>query len=301
MIQHRSSTWRDVSHLIPSSPAENEIRSLSPATFAPPVPVLSTTILQLELLLQESALDLAAISAVLLTDMGAVIQLLRASAADAPRPEDRTPRVGDCIASLGTDTWFNAVSALPYVRERNPEMAATAEHARTIAELARTLSSEFGLCPEDSYIVGLLHEIHNLPSILGWNLAAEGNRPASLKVRSSVPPTGSTSHLHQELWRPEIEFLPPPIAAALRETLDPRAPSPWRRLLHDAHTLAALSPEGTPEAIHDDLSRTRFPFVTQPRASTPLPRTSTLTPFFKPLQFLPRPPFLQPPPAVLLT
>ncbi len=153
MIQHSTNTWRDVSHLIPSLPARNEIgsRLASPSIVAPPpVPVLSTTILQLDLLLQESALDLAAISAVLLTDMGAVIQLLRASAADAPRPEDRTLRVGDCIASLGTDTWFNAVSALPYVRERNSAMAAAAEHARTVAEVAQTIASEFGLCPEES-------------------------------------------------------------------------------------------------------------------------------------------------------
>ena len=273
MIQHSGNTWRDVSHLIPSPPP----------SAAPPVPVLSTTILQLELLLGEPALDLAAISAVLLTDMGAVIQLLRASAADAPRPEDRTLRVGDCIASLGADTWFNAVSALPYIRERNSRLADAAEHARAIAELAKTIASEFGLCPEESYIVGLLHEIHNLPGILGWKSDTH------------------TSNLEQQLWQPETDFLPQPVAAALRETLDPRTPSVWRRLLKDAHHLAPLPPRENPGESKDEISRTRLPVPARPRASESLPRASAFTPFFKPLQFVPLPPYFQPPAAVLLT
>ncbi len=92
-----------------------------------------------------------------------------------------------------------------------------------------------------------------------------------------------------------MDFLPAPIAAALRGTLDPRTPSVWRRLLKDAHDLAALPPGEN----KDGFSPIRSPLATRPRASASLPRTSDLMPFFKPLHFLPIAPYLHRPAAVL--
>ena len=133
----------------------------------PDIPILLSTRLQLELLLQEPALDLRAVSEVILQDLGATLQILRLVGEEYGRAAERPIRIEDCIASLDTQTWFEAVSSMTLVQ--NSREASAWQHAKQIGRYAEQLAAqEDGLLPGEGQLVGLLHEIGKLPELLGW-------------------------------------------------------------------------------------------------------------------------------------
>ena len=81
------------------------------ADFLDDVPVMSATVLGLEMLLNESCIDLRKASELVLSDVGATIQTLRLVGRDYDFAADLPCRMGDCIASLDLGTWFCAMSA----------------------------------------------------------------------------------------------------------------------------------------------------------------------------------------------
>ncbi|HEY0794944.1 MAG TPA: hypothetical protein VGD64_04110, partial [Acidisarcina sp.] len=90
------------------------------------VPTLSSTVLQLELLLgaqqgncrsrANGAIDLAAVGALVLSDLGATVQVLKLAGRKHQLAEDRPRSIEHCIANSRTGTWFGAVSAQPFAR-----------------------------------------------------------------------------------------------------------------------------------------------------------------------------------------
>src|ERR1035438_6448233 len=70
------------------------------------VPVMPVTILCLELLSKEPLVDLKRASEIILSDVGATIQILRLIGGGYDFDEERPRRMGDCLASLDFDTWF---------------------------------------------------------------------------------------------------------------------------------------------------------------------------------------------------
>lgn len=136
----------------------------------PSVPSMITTRLQLELLLQESLIDLSAVSEVILADPGATLQILRLIGEEYPNPEDRPTRMEDCIASLNMERCYSAVcaSTIP----QNSGILAEWHRIRRIARCARELARCVdGFSPEEAYIVGLLYEVGRFPHLLGWDPA----------------------------------------------------------------------------------------------------------------------------------
>jgi HD-like signal output (HDOD) protein len=154
--------------LPPSSVVEEEL--FASADPLPDVPILLSTRLQLELLLQEPVLDLRAVSEVILQDMGATLQILRLVGEEYRAAEERPIRIEDCIASLDTRVWFDAVSAMTLVQ--NSRAAVAWQHAKQIGRFAEQLAAQQeGVRPGEGQLVGLLHEIGKLPELLGWQRA----------------------------------------------------------------------------------------------------------------------------------
>jgi hypothetical protein len=134
------------------------------------VPVMLSTVLGLEILLNEPYIDLRAASDLVLSDVGATIQVLRLIETGYEFDEKRPPRMGDCLASLDAATWFRAVSARTFISDQqHTETTALWKHCRLVAEYAE-LVSEWLECvsPEEAYLVGLLHGIGAIPAVLGW-------------------------------------------------------------------------------------------------------------------------------------
>ncbi len=137
----------------------------------PDVPVLSETLLLMELLVRERTVDLSEISQVVLGDLGAVIQIMRLAGRENAGAEDRPARIEDCISGLGLQACVEAISKRPLKRSTcDPAILETWTHARKVAEDCRFLADEalLPVNPEDAYLVGLFHAMSSLPSVLSW-------------------------------------------------------------------------------------------------------------------------------------
>jgi HD-like signal output (HDOD) protein len=188
----------------------------------PDVPILLSTRLQLELLLQEPVLDLRSVSEVILEDVGATLQILRLVGEQYGNTEERPVRIEDCIASLDTKVWFAAVSAMTLLQ--NSHAASAWQHARQISRLAEQLAGqEEGLRPGEGQLVGLLHEIGKLPELLGWPRLAFAHEDRAVGAMLA------------EHWH-----LPGCVLAATREQQGEASPPTlrWALILRNAHAYA---------------------------------------------------------------
>ena len=205
--------------------SELEFRDLRTGSF-PPVPTLLATRLQLQLLLCGHSVDLRAASGIILNDVGATLEIFRRAGQECGDGEPGTPatRLEDCLASLGTDAWMDAVcaNAVERVAANSRQLASLLafwENSRLLAYACSVVAEHSeGMCPEEAYLVGLLHRASHLPEILGWNSHSDvydcraGQLNFSLATHCYLP-----SYLHSVLAGPA------------------ELPPHWRSLLDAAH------------------------------------------------------------------
>ncbi len=173
------------------------------------------------------------VSELVLSDVGATIQILRLVGREYEFSTEHPCRMGDCMASLDAGTWFDAISARTFVCDR--EHAATGalwNHCRLVAQYAQLVAESLeGVSPEEAYLVGLLHEIGAIPNVLGW--PNEGRRPGEsaplLAMEGSLP-----------LF----------VLSALQSTNDPCCCSIWKFILTAAHELAGPGARYNPSTLH---------------------------------------------------
>jgi HDOD domain len=212
------------------------------------VPVMSATVLGLEILLHEPCIDLRMASELVLSDVGATIQILRLVGREYESATEHPCRMGDCLASLDAGTWFDAISARTFACDR--EHAATSSlwnHSRLVARYAQLVAESLdGISPEEAYLVGLLHEIEAIPHVLGWPNQGPGSRESAalLAMEGSLP-----------LF----------VLSAVRSMNDSCSTSRWRLILSAAHELAGVRTSFDPSTPRDSGSlgiRSRWrPFV----------------------------------------
>ena len=193
------------------------------ADFLDEVPVMSATVLGLDMLLQESCIDLRMASDLILSDVGATLQILRLIGKEYDVAAERPSRIVDCIASLDADVWFAAISAHTFAGDRkHSEATAVWKHCRRIAQYAQLVAESIeGISPEDAYLVGLLHGVGDIPAALGWPYGGRGakDQGALLALEATLP-----------LF----------VHAVLRGMNDSSSSSPWRFILTTAHELAGV-------------------------------------------------------------
>lgn len=210
-----SSTWRSFDFL------EQKILTMERTDFLDEVPVMSSTVLGLDMLLNERFVDLRMASDLILGDVGATIQILRLISREYGIAAERPSRMGDCLASLDVSVWFGAVSAHTFVGDRE-HSATTAvwKHCRQVAQYAQLVAESLeGVSPEDAYLVGLLHGIEAIPAALGWTHGGRGAQQQDVLLAMSGA-------------------LPPFVVTAMHSTRDSSTTSVWRSILSAAHELA---------------------------------------------------------------
>lgn len=222
-----SSTWQGL-HLL-----EQETFAQKNAKFLDHVPVMSATVLGLEILLQDAYIDLRMASELILSDVGATIQILRLIGEEYDYPAERPSRMGDCIASLEVDTWFRAISAHTFPCDRkHAATVAVWRHCRLVAQYAQLVAESLdNVSPEDAYLVGLLHGIGDIPAALGWPSGGRGSKdPNALSAMEGT--------------------LPLFVLAAMRSMNDTSSSPTWRFILTAAHELAGSRMDLAPFALH---------------------------------------------------
>lgn len=193
------------------------------------VPVMSATILGLEMLLNEPSVDLRLASELVLSDVGATIQILRLIGGGVDFDEGRPRRMGDCLASLDVGTWFRAISARTFVCDpEHAETTALWKHCRLVAQYAQLVSDWLEcVSPEEAYLVGLLHGIGAIPTVLGW---PDGGLGALFAMEGPLP-----------LF----------VFNAMRSVDDSGLSSDWRFILTAAQELAGTHQDLLPTSIDD--------------------------------------------------
>ncbi len=226
-----------------AEPDSNSTAQLQPwlsgsAHDLPDVPVLPETLLRLDLETQERCVDLRGISRVVLSDVGATVQVLRLSGLGSSCMEPRLTRIEDCISDLGVSACLDAVSAETLGRNYRCDLVTEIwEHSREIAHYAKLIAEQMPeVNPDEAYLVGLLHTVGLLPNALGWNGgggAVDGSLAGLQLARQWSLPNAA------------VEYF--------REMHRDGSASPWGEIVHKAHRLANGS------AIHCPLEQEMRP------------------------------------------
>jgi HD-like signal output (HDOD) protein len=192
------------------------------------VPTLSSTVLGLDLILQEQSIDLQVASELVLSDFGATIQVLKLIGHEYRYSPDRPATMHACLASLEVDTWFTVISSQTLSRKRdNSKINSAWSHCRTVGQYAKLIAETLDdVSPEEAYMVGLLHEIESIPQLLD-NRDAMYSRD-SLTVDQVIP-----------------QF----VLSALESAQARGSSSVWRYILSSAHALAAATSEADLSSI----------------------------------------------------
>lgn len=151
----------------------NSVLRIHPSHFAAlqhfDVAVMRDTLLLIELETEEFCVDLQALSTLVLSDLGATLQVLRLAGREYGNVEGRPVRVEDCIADLGIQACKKAMSE--HLMPRDVHSSAVAElwrHSREIAGLSRHFAERtVDVDPDQAYLVGLCHSIGSLRGVLG--------------------------------------------------------------------------------------------------------------------------------------
>jgi HD-like signal output (HDOD) protein len=192
-----------------------QIRRDSPIDFQPQLeicrehsdlPVMPQTLLLVDLLVQETCVDLRQMSELVLADLGATLQILRLAGREYGAADDRPVRIADCISDLGLRTCLNALSRQSVSRqERKGEIGKLWAHSREIANCSRLVAQQMPETdPEEAYLVGLLHGFGLLPALLGWresNVADDALLGLRLAKRWSLPRCVTEFFSEQHLTR----------------------------------------------------------------------------------------------------
>jgi hypothetical protein len=141
----------------------------------PDVPVLSGTLLSMELAIGQRSADLAQVSQLVLSDLGATLQILR-HAGRENSIDSHLQRVEDCIVELGLEGCLDVIANCPIASgPRFNSVYSAWERARETAFIARFVAEKLALnvAAEDAYLVGLAHGIGSLPKILEWDCMSQ--------------------------------------------------------------------------------------------------------------------------------
>jgi HDOD domain len=215
------------------------------------IPAMSATVLGLEILLHEPCIDLSLASELVLSDVGATIQILRLVGREYEFATEHPCRMGDCLASLDSSAWFEAVSARTFPCDpEHRDITALWKHSRLVAQYAQLVAESLDrISPEEAYLVGLLHEIEAIPQVLGWPARSISTRDSGglLAVEGSLP-----------LF----------VLSAIRSMNDSHSSSVWKFILTAAHERAVSRTDFDPSTFHDATSlRITWPWKTRGSAA----------------------------------
>jgi HD-like signal output (HDOD) protein len=135
------------------------------------------SLLQAQLCLSASVVDLLAVTNIVRSDLGLTIQLLRLAALETEQSAGTTA-ISEMVVRAGIEKLQALVAqtqGFPGTFGRSAGLSACERfwtHSRLIALIAEELAEQSSeVNPEEAYLAGLLCHVSHLPSILGWRAA----------------------------------------------------------------------------------------------------------------------------------
>jgi HD-like signal output (HDOD) protein len=188
----------------------------------PDLPVLPETVLLMDLLSSQFSVDLSELSRLILSDVGATLQILRFAGREFGDSPDCPLRIEDCICALGVQACLLEVSRHTAVSQiRQYGILEAWLHSREVAACCRVEAASLNenISPDEAYLVGLCHTLGTLPALLHWGW---GERHEIGRDRTGLRLA--------ERWK-----LPPSVQEYFLD-MERRVPSgPWVRLVRSAH------------------------------------------------------------------
>lgn len=162
---------------------QSPVDSLRSTTLAPPgkiwlagLPAMPTSLLQLELSLSASVVDLQDVTTIIKGDVGLTVQLLRLAAREMTESKGMPLCVSNTIVQFGTSKLSALVANTKPLLEhlRTPAGFSVCERFWTRARLTALIAEELSaqsctVSSEEAYLAGLLCRLGELPSMLGWS------------------------------------------------------------------------------------------------------------------------------------
>jgi hypothetical protein len=215
----------------------------------------------MELIICQGSVDLAQVSQLVLSDLGATLQIFRQAERENVIGGRRLARVEDCISGLGLERCFDAMASCLITRSTHSASVYSAwGRAREVAVTAKFVTEKLALdvASEDAYLVGLVHGIGNLPEILKWDWAMHFGRHSDLAGLRIA-----------EAWR-----LPHCVVRYFSDRVAGEPQTQWTRLVD--HAVELLESPSSP-SLHDEFIQ--FPFRSVPQMSPDSPQPPAHTGF----------------------
>lgn len=191
------------------------------SSFLERTPVLPGTLFGLELLSQEAHIDFRLAVELLLSDVGAVIQVLNRAGREEIRTAGLPDRIEECLISLDLGELLNSLYSKTIALGAGYEdVAAVWEHCRAIARYASITAESTGeITAEDAYLAGLLDDRGAIAAVLGWPLKGP-HWPGAGELLCAG------------------DMLPGRVVAAFGRVPDFQRPMEWKYILDTARKLA---------------------------------------------------------------
>src|SRR5271165_1870508 len=141
----------------------------------PSPPAIPSALLRLDLWLAEFVADLADITSIIRSDIGLTVQVLRLAAHEIEKSPRRVVPIGEIVVDVGVEklrTLLAGTGILPDRGGNNPGASVCERfwaHSRLTALVAEELARQSStVSSEEAYLAGLLCQLSELPSLLGW-------------------------------------------------------------------------------------------------------------------------------------
>ena len=137
--------------------------------YAPPFPAMPSTLVRLQILLQNRIVDLRSVVSVLRHDPGFVAEIMRLTGS---RGKASSHSLNECLLDLGMENLKRAIRFIPswagsWDEKEIQTIRVRLKRSRLTAMAAETISSTLDdIDPEQAYLAGLLHD---LPGLVCFN------------------------------------------------------------------------------------------------------------------------------------
>ncbi len=195
------------------------------------VPVLSSTVLSLEMLLDPIHVDIGAAAACVLSDVGASIQILNRTSREYDSGASLPGRMVECIAGLDLREFLSDLCSRTMTsRAEYATVLAVWDRCQQVAQNAYIAAESIdGISPDDAYLAGLLDDRGAIARLLGWHDQGRNAASAGYLLASE-------------------QLLPASVLPAFGGDRGPQDSS-WSLILSSAHSMTGGSMRGGADAI----------------------------------------------------
>jgi HD-like signal output (HDOD) protein len=204
-----------------SQTQKREPNFIGSCQYAPPFPAMPSTMVRLQILLQNRIVDLRSVVSVLRHDPGFVAEIMRLTGS---RGQASSHSLNECLLDLGMENLKRALKFIPswagsWDEKELQNIRVRLKRSRLTAMAAETISLTLDdIDPEQAYLAGLLHD---LPGMVCFNRECPCRLPDSL---AGVDPWNLPDYIVEVIrWHSQPGYASPDYFPIVRRIATARA------------------------------------------------------------------------------